>query len=281
LGMTRVVFFTNKAARGAHILREMKSRNISVEAIFIDVQRPTGLKAKFQKMKRLGPIGTLKIISKRVRKTLAPMESKMISRRLQRKLAPGTAEEWFSNDFYQSYSDKVHIVNDFNAQKCEQLLKEIDPDVIVLGGSRIIRKNIINIPKVGILNAHLGLLPKYRGVDVIPWAIYNGDDIGVTVHFVDEGIDTGGIVVQKVIDVTESDTIDSLGKKANMLAGELMAETVLKIVEGEHIQVMPQSKEDGKQFYRMPMKLFRETERKLRTMIGGSEHSSNEASPHG
>ena len=261
--MMKIVFFTNKCARGAHILREMKSRDISIEAIFMDIQRPTSLKAKFKKLKRLGPIGTSRIIFKRVRKILAPMELKMTSRRVQRKLAPGTAEEWFSDGFYQSYSDKVYIVDDFNGQQCEQLLKEIEPDIIVLGGSRIIRKNIINIPKIGILNAHPGLLPKYRGVDVIPWAIYHGDAVGVTVHFVDEGIDTGGIVVQRVIDVSESDTIDSLGEKADMLAGELMAETVLKIVEGAHIQVTPQSKEDGKQYYRMSGKLLRETVRKL------------------
>lgn len=52
---------------------------------------------------------------------------------------------------------------------------EIKPDIIVLGGSSIIRENIIKIPKIGILNAHPGLLPKYREVDVIQWAIYNVD----------------------------------------------------------------------------------------------------------
>ena len=261
--MIKIVFLTNKSARGANILGEMKSRSILIEAIFIDVQRPTGLQAKLKKLTRLGSVGTLRIISKRVRKILAPMELTMISRRLQRKLAPGTAEEWFSNDFYRSYSDRVYIVDDFNGQECEQLLREIGPDVIVLGGSRIIRNNIIDIPKVGILNAHPGLLPEYRGVDVIPWAIYHGDPVGVTIHFVDEGVDTGGIVARKVVDVTEGDTIASLGKKADVLAGELMAETVLAIIEGEYVQVVRQSKEDGKQYYRMPARLLRETVRKL------------------
>jgi methionyl-tRNA formyltransferase len=263
----KIVFLTNKSARGANILRGMKSRNISVEAVFIDVQRPTGLQAKLKKLKRLGLVGALRIISRRVRTILAPMELKMISRRMQRKLAPGTAEEWFSDDFYRAYSDRVYIVDDFNGQECEQLLREIGPDVIVLGGSRIIRSNIIDIPRIGILNAHPGLLPEYRGVDVIPWAIYHGDPVGVTIHFVDEGVDTGGIVARKVIDVTEGDTIASLGKKADVLAGELMAETVLRIIEGEHVQIVSQSREDGKQYYRMPPKLLRETVRKL----GGME----------
>jgi methionyl-tRNA formyltransferase len=185
----KVVFLTNKSARGAHILREMKRRGIPIEAVFIDVQRPTGLKTKFKKLKRLGPAGTLRAISRRGRRVLAPTELKMSARRMQRRLAPATIEEWLSSDFYRAYSDRVYVVDDVNGHECERLLREIRPYVIVLGGSRIIRKHIIGIPSIGVLNAHPGLLPGYRGVDVIPWAIYYGDPVGVTVHFVDEGVD--------------------------------------------------------------------------------------------
>jgi methionyl-tRNA formyltransferase len=76
-------------------------------------------------------------------------------------------------------------------------------------------------------------------------------------------VDTGGIITCKTIEITKGDTIESLGKKADRLAGELMAETVLRIVEGEHIQAIPQSKEDGKQHYRMPASLFKQAKRKL------------------
>ena len=86
----------------------------------------------------------------------------------------------------------------------------------------------------------------------------------------DKGIDTGGIVTQEAINITDNDTIDSLGEKADILAGELMTETILKIAERGHIQVMPQSKDDGKQYYRMPLKLFLETKRKLKRMISES-----------
>lgn len=281
----KIVFFTNKSAPGAKILEEMKRKNILVEAIFIDIESSAGLEKRGKNLtrtlKRLGLIETLKIIfEKKVRRRLAPMELKMVSENVKRAVAPRAREAWLSNDFYQSYSKKVYIVDDFNGKQCEQLLREIEPDVIVLGGSRIIRKNIINIPKIGILNAHPGLLPKYRGVDVIPWAIYYGDAIGVTVHFVDEGIDTGGIIAQKAINITEGDTIDSLGKKAQILAAELIAETLLRIIERGHIPVIPQSREDGKQYYRMPMKLFQETKRKLGRMIDESKRDNGKGSPH-
>jgi len=271
----KVVFFTNKSARGAEILKEIKKNNILVDSIFIDVGKPPSLRKKVKKwqrkLKMKGFFETLKLISKRLRRKFAPLELKMFSHKVKRRLKPDNREEWINNKFYDLYSGRVYIIDNFNSNECEQLLKEIEPDLIVLGGSRIIRKNIISIPKIGILNAHPGLLPKYRGLDVIPWAIYHGDDIGITIHFIDKGIDTGGIVVQEIINITENDTIDSLGKKADILAGRLMAETVLKIIEEKRVQIMPQAIEDGKQYSRMPLKLFRETKKKLKIMTNESK----------
>ncbi len=254
----RIVFFTRKSARGAEILRRMMSRNILIEAIFIDIERRNPrewVKKVKRTMKQLGPIELSRLVLKKLRK----------------KLVPKTKEKWHNDDFYRSYSDKVYIVDNFNGGRCEQLLKEIEPDIIILGGSRIIRSNIINIPRIGILNAHPGLLPKYRGVDVIPWAIYHGDPIGVTIHFIDEGLDSGGIVAQKIINITEGDTLDNLMERATSIAGELMSETALKLIEMGHIQTTPQSKGAGKQFYRMPTKLRQETEKKLKILTEESK----------
>jgi len=199
----KIVFFTNKCSHGAELLRQMKNNNILIEAIFIENPKPQGYIKKVKKtLKRLGLIETIKIMLKSLIKMLAP----------------GAKDEWLTNNFYYSYSDKVHIVENFNGKECEQFLKEIKPDLIVLGGSRILRKNIISIPEIGILNSHPGLLPKYRGIDVLQWAIYNGDDIGISVHFVDEGVDTGKIVMRKVINLEENDTLDSLSKKAEIAA---------------------------------------------------------------
>lgn len=250
----RIVFLTNKSARGAEILKHMKSRNVPIEAIFVDIERGH-LRQKFKKVKRIGPLETYMLILKRIRKILL------------RK----TQKEWQSNDFFYTYSDQVYTVHDFNGEHCERLLKEIRPDIIILGGSRIIRQNIIQIPEIGILNAHPGLLPKYRGVDVIPWAIYHGDPIGVTIHFIDEGVDTGRIVAQKLIEVTAGDTLGRLMKKANRIAGELMADSVLTLMQKGHIQQKPQARESGTQYYRMPLTLRQETERKLEQMIADSK----------
>jgi len=271
----KVVFFTNKSLLGAKILKQMKSKNILIEAIFVDTGKPIGLGKRVKKwqrrLKRKGLFETAKLIFKRIKRKLAATELKTTYSRFRRKFAIHGKEEWLSNNYYYLYSNKVYIFENFNSKKCEQILRKIEPDIIVLGGSRILRSNIINIPNIGILNAHPGLLPKYRGIDIIPCAIYHEDNIGVTIHFVDEGIDTGGIAARKVIDITKNDNFDSLGEKAGILAGELMADTVLRIIEKNwRVQLTPQLKEEGKQYSRMPLILFLEAKKKLKKLINES-----------
>lgn len=111
------------------------------------------------------------------------------------------------------------------------MLRALAPDLVVIGTSSILRPHVIAIPR-GVLNAHPGLLPAYRGVDVIPWAIHNGDPVGITIHFVDPGVDTGDIVVRQTIDVRPTDTLSSLKKRAGQAAAESMADTVRRLMTG-------------------------------------------------
>ncbi|MCX9076232.1 MAG: formyl transferase [Candidatus Methanoperedens sp.] len=154
-------------------------------------------------------------------------------------------------------------MDNFNGIECEKKLHNIKPDIIILGGSRIIKENIINIPKIGILNAHPGLLPKYRGVDIIPWAIHNGDDIGVTVHFIDKEVDTGDIIVQKIIEIEKYDTIKTLKSKAELLAAQLMVQVVLEIEKNGNVNRIPQLKSNGRQYYAMSTEILKNTEKIL------------------
>jgi methionyl-tRNA formyltransferase len=259
--MMKIVFFTEKSARGTTILQQMADAKIPIEAIVIDTGKrsfATLTKKLKSTWKRLGLVET----------------SKLICKKITRKWVPAPREAWRRDDFYQCYAVKVYKVEDFNGMRCEQLLKQIEPDIIILGGARIIRKNIIRIPKIGILNAHPALLPKYRGVDVIPWSIYHGDDVGVTIHFIDEGIDTGGIVARKVIALREGDTIESLMNRANERAGEMMSEAIVQLMETRNIQTMPQSKEAGRQFYRMSLTMRQEVEQRLRQISSKSSRQT-------
>ena len=80
-------------------------------------------------------------------------------------------------------------------------------------------------------------------------------------------MDTGSIVMYKVIELQENDTFNSLDEKAEIVAGELMAKTVLAIMKGEPVQKATQLKEEGQQYYKMPAKVFREAKRRLKRRL--------------
>ena len=93
---------------------------------------------------------------------------------------------------------KIYRVDSINSDKTKSLLKELQFDVIVLNGTRIISGDILNSTNATILNIHFGITPKYRGVHGGYWALANQDEqnCGVSIHIVDSGIDTGAIIYQ-------------------------------------------------------------------------------------
>lgn len=99
---------------------------------------------------------------------------------------------------------RVKSVND---QQCIDALRNIKPDIIVVNGTRIISEEVLGCVDATFINMHAGITPKYRGCHGAYWALYNNDkeNAGVTVHLVDKGIDTGGILYQSVIPLTEKD----------------------------------------------------------------------------
>ncbi len=104
-------------------------------------------------------------------------------------------------------SSKIVHVNSINDNAVAETLRNIQPDVIIINGTRIISKKILSaIPSV-FINGHTGITPMYRGVHGGYWALVNNDrkHCGVTVHLVDEGIDTGTILYQETIQVAKKD----------------------------------------------------------------------------
>lgn len=98
-------------------------------------------------------------------------------------------------------------VKNVNSQTTINEIKKIKPDVVIINGTRIISKKVLNSVEAIFVNTHLGITPKYRGVHGGYWAIANSDieNCGTTVHLVDKGIDTGGILFQEKIKVSKND----------------------------------------------------------------------------
>ena len=99
------------------------------------------------------------------------------------------------------------FVNSVNDKECIEALKSINPDIVVVNGTRIISEEVLNCVNAKFINLHAGITPKYRGSHGAYWALYNDDAVnaGATVHFVDKGIDTGNVIYQSTITVTEKD----------------------------------------------------------------------------
>lgn len=110
-------------------------------------------------------------------------------------------------------------------------LKDINPDVIcVVAYGKIIPKEILEIPKYGCVNVHPSLLPQYRGSAPIQWAILNGDkETGVTTMYLDEGMDSGDIILQTKTLIDKEETSGELWDRLSKIGAELLVETLKKI----------------------------------------------------
>lgn len=98
-------------------------------------------------------------------------------------------------------------VKSINNEMCLQNLKTLNPDIVIVNGTRIISNKILNCITAEFINMHVGITPKYRGVHGGYWALVNNDkkNFGVTVHVVDSGIDTGKILYQTIISTDKKD----------------------------------------------------------------------------
>jgi methionyl-tRNA formyltransferase len=113
-----------------------------------------------------------------------------------------------------------------NKDTCKDALREAAPRLIVLGGTRILKPDVFEVAPDGCLNAHPGLLPKVRGSASVAWAIHLDEKVGCTCHFIEAGIDTGPIVGRRELEVSRSDTYESLCYRTIVLSGTLMTEAL-------------------------------------------------------
>ena len=121
-----------------------------------------------------------------------------------------------------------------NAEFRDQLAA-VGPDaIIVVGYGRIIPQWMIDLPRLGNLNLHASLLPKYRGAAPLQWAIANGESVtGVTTMRIDAGLDTGDILMQREISIAAEDTAETLGPKLASIGADLMVETLRGLDNGQ------------------------------------------------
>ncbi len=114
------------------------------------------------------------------------------------------------------------------------ILQNINPDVIVVVAyGRILPKEILKLPKMGCVNVHGSLLPKLRGASPIQWSIVSGETVtGVTTMLMDEGIDTGNMLLRSEVEILMDDTAETLHDKLSLAGAELLSVTLEELEKG-------------------------------------------------
>lgn len=129
-----------------------------------------------------------------------------------------------------------------NNEAFVSLLKDLAPDIIiVVAYGQILPKTILDIPKYGCINVHASLLPKYRGAAPIQWALINGEkETGITIMQMDEGLDSGDILIQEKVKITDNDNALTLSDKLFAVAGNILPQA-LDAIENNKIKAIEQT----------------------------------------
>ncbi len=122
-----------------------------------------------------------------------------------------------------------------NNEEFREQLVDLQPDaIIVVAYGRIIPPWMLHLPPLGNINVHASLLPKYRGAAPIQWAIANGETVtGVTTMLLDEGLDTGAILLKREMPIAPEDTAITLAPRLAELGADLLVETLQRLQRGD------------------------------------------------
>jgi methionyl-tRNA formyltransferase len=125
-----------------------------------------------------------------------------------------------------------------------ELLENLKPDlIVVVAYGKILPKDVLDFPKYGCINIHASILPKYRGASPIHWAVINGDkETGVTAQQMNEGVDTGDILLTQKMPIGENDTTEEMFEKLSYLGADVMLKTIELCEKGE-LNPVPQIEE--------------------------------------
>lgn len=126
-------------------------------------------------------------------------------------------------------------VEDANEERCVEFLRREQPDFILIYGTAILKKPVLSIPRLGVVNIHGGLVPKYRNVHGEFWAVahHNFHELGTSILLTDEGVDTGGVVSQRTLGIHTPVSVSE--------AKLLVFEETLRLLE----EVMPELRRES------------------------------------
>lgn len=146
----------------------------------------------------------------------------------------------------REWADKLNVdfllLPNVNSSESLALLEKYQANLFVsMSYNQILKKDFLAMPPLGVINCHAGALPFYRGRNILNWALINdASEFGVTVHYVDDGIDTGDIIVQRKAPISDADTYATLLDRAIVMCAETLHQALVEIADGT-VTRLPQS----------------------------------------
>ncbi|HXJ47928.1 MAG TPA: formyltransferase family protein [Candidatus Acidoferrum sp.] len=135
-----------------------------------------------------------------------------------------------------------------------RLVTKLAPDLILCDSySMLLRTDILNVPREGVVNVHGGILPQYRGGNPVQWAIINDEmQAGVTMHYMDEGFDSGPVIAQRRVPLLFTDTWRDVMKRLEVATEDLLGEQIALILVGRATAVAQDSAQSRHYPHRKP-----------------------------
>jgi len=168
----------------------------------------------------------------------------------------------------QKYGIPVYRPDNINSEDFRSFLKEREVDLILsASATQIFKSELLAIPKLGAVNLHGGMLPRYRGMMPSFWAMLNNEEyVGVTVHYMTAKLDDGDIILQEKLEILSTDTLASLISRSKALGAELMLKA-MGLIENGNVNPKP-NRDEFATYFSFPDKAdgekFREMGRKFR-----------------
>lgn len=158
------------------------------------------------------------------------------SRLLERSSSQTVTDSFFPDGASPAYSRSVPsvVVKNINDPECIRFIQDLRPDILSVCGTTVLKPTVFTLAPKGAINIHTGITPEYRSADPIFWALYQGEPekVGVTIHYIDAGIDTGAIIYQQTVPVYANDSLATIYVRCVRRGAELYSRALTDIETG-------------------------------------------------
>jgi len=241
----RIVVLTYPCAKTLRLLSSLAESGLAIAAVLL---QQSSLSRRIARLVRgLGILDTLTIAMQRLNTELSARPE----------CNPHRAGA------YRVGGCRVIKVRDLDSNEVVALLKQLDPDIGVIGCAGILRPEVFHAFRIGVLNIHPGQTPQYRGRSPLEWTILEDAQPGVTLHFVDSGVDTGPVVQQLEVPVEAGDDFESLYGRVYDVGIRLLVSSLERLQQVGSLGLLSQNWRGSHLRYSMPRRLRRAAQRRL------------------